>query len=82
LHDEEKDPAGKNGTVEMNDGCGQRRAEDASKEISVGEADEDADENEKRHRGEEQVVVASTRDSPRGDGYRGGDGGQCVSRAE
>jgi hypothetical protein len=82
LCEEKEDPAGKYGAVKMNDAGGQWRAENAGEIVAACEADEDTNENEKRHRGKEEMVVTAAGRGVWGNGCRRSDGGQGVSRAE
>ena len=59
LHEEEQYPTGKSSAVEVNDESGERRSENAGEVVGVSEADEDGNQDEKRHRGEEEMVVAA-----------------------
>lgn len=60
LRDEQQNPAGKHGAVQMNDAVGQRGAEESGKIIGVRETDEDGDEHDQRHARKEHMIVTAT----------------------
>jgi len=59
LRDEEENPGGEGGAMNVNGDAGQGRAENAGEKIAMREADEDGDEHEEGHDGKEVVVVTA-----------------------
>ncbi len=77
LHQQEKNPAGKNGTMNVDDGSGKRRAEDSSEKVITRKADKNADEDEGKNHGEKEMIVTAAWCGFYGERCLGGDGGQC-----
>ncbi len=57
LRDEQKNPAGEGGAVNVNDESGKRRAKNSREVIGASEAEKNRDEHEDRHAREKQVLV-------------------------
>lgn len=60
LRNEQEDPAGEGGSMEVNDETGKRGAEDSGEIVSAREAGKDRGEQEQGHGGEKDVVVTAS----------------------
>ena len=60
LRDEQEDPAGEGGPVQVNDEAGQWSEEDSGEIVGAREAEEDGGENEQGHRGEEEMIETTS----------------------
>ncbi len=56
LRDQQQDPAGEGGSMQVDDETGQRSAEHSGEIISACKAQEDGGQHQQRHRGEKEVV--------------------------
>lgn len=59
LSDEQEDPAGEGGSVQVNDETGQRGAEDSGEIVGASKAQEDGGEQQQGHRREKEMVEAA-----------------------